>query len=76
MPVTSLLHACSNMPVTCIMMHSNVTGPFERARFVAVTWPLRACKFQISKIQKLMEYKVLIYLHFEKKMFQMASAAN
>ena len=22
-----------NMPVTCIMMHSNVTGPFKQARY-------------------------------------------
>ena len=36
MPVTSLIHVRSNMPVTCIMMHSNVTGPFEQARFAAV----------------------------------------
>ena len=60
-------------------MHNDAqqcNGPFERDRFVVVTCPLRACKFQILKIHKLMESKVLIYLYFQTKMFQVASDAN
>ena len=53
------------------------TGPFHGC-YMPVNGLLRAvlaCKFKISKIQKLVENKVLIST-FRIKMFQVASTAN